>query len=199
MFPSSIQKLVDLLQNLPGVGPKTAERYVFHLLRYPEDSLARLAQAVFELKRGLHECQNCYHFSAAPLCSICADAHRDGKLLCIVADSRDLVAIEKSVQYSGRYFVLGGMLDPLRGITPDMLHFSQLKARLDNSAAAPNEIIIGFSPNIEGETTLLYLKKFLAPYALRITRLACGLPNGADLEYADPQTLSEALAGRREI
>jgi recombination protein RecR len=199
MFPLSIQKLIDALQDLPGVGPKTAERYVFHLLKYRDENLASLAQTVFSLKRGLHECQNCFNFAEHDLCSICKNPQRDGKILCVVADCRDLVSLEKSGQFHGRYFVLGGLLDPLSGVTPEDLHFTELKTRLQNPLLSPDELIIGFSPNIEGETTLLYLKELLKPYSVHLTRLARGLPNGADLEYADPQTLTEAIAGRREV
>ncbi|GEM_PF-31763 len=199
MYPASIQQLINLLHRFPGVGPRTAERYVFHLLQYHDQDLIELATSIARLKNDLHQCKNCYNFANHELCIICSNPQRDTTILCLVADARDLVAIERTGHYQGVYFILGGTLDPLHGITPDKLHIQELLSRLNNPHLRPSEIILGLNPNIEGETTTLYLKQILKNFPIRMTRLARGLPTGSDLEYADADTVSAALAGRREV
>lgn len=199
MYPSSIQKLITQFKKLPSVGPRTAERFVFHLLKFSQHQLVEFANALANMKRDLKECARCYNMSDNDLCSICRNTARDARILCVVADIRDLASIEQTSLYHGLYFVLGGNLDTLHGITPDMLHITELVNRILNPNTKPQEIILGFNPNIEGETTALYMKEKLGHFNIKITRLAKGLPTGSDLEYADAQTVGEALLGRREM
>ncbi len=199
MYPESITKLIRELNKLPGVGPKTAERFVFSLLRWRETDLVNFGRIIAGLKQGIHECMNCYNFAEREVCSICMNQGRDKSLLCVVAEAREIQAIEQSGSYNGLYFVLGGNLDTMRGITPERLRFTELVTKVQNPISQPDEIILGLNPNIEGETTTLYLKNLLKDLHVRMTRLARGLPTGSDLEYADAQTVSAALHGRREV
>lgn len=196
-YPSSIQSLIDHFTKLPSVGPKTAERYVFYLLKQHPEGLQAFAQAIAELKEKTAVCRNCLAIAEANPCAICSDAKRDLASLCLVADTRDLLAIEATGQYHGLYFILGGTINTIEGVKPEQLNLKQLAARLKQNTI--KEIILAFNPDLEGETTSLYLAKFLKPRKIKITRLAKGLPMGADLEYADEITLTNALKYRNEI
>lgn len=196
-YPLSIQNLISHLSKLPTVGPKTAERYVFALLKQSDEELQSFAQAIAELKEKTTICKNCFAISSTPLCPICADKNRKISQLCIVANTRDLYAIESSKEYAGYYHVLGGLIDIINGIKPENLKIKELVAKVAGKKIT--EIILALNPNMEGETTSLYINKLLKPYKLKITRIARGLPMGADLEYADEMTLANALKFRNEL
>jgi recombination protein RecR len=192
-----VQTLIDELGRLPGIGPKSAQRIAFHLLKVPTDEATRLARAITDAKAKVSFCERCFNVSEGPLCTICLDDRRDSHVLCVVEESRDLVAVEKTGEFSGRYHVLLGAISPIEGIGPDQLKVSQLLARLEPEGV--EEIILCTNPNIEGEATALYLARLLKPLGLKVTRIASGLPVGGDLEYADELTLGRALEGRREV
>ena len=198
-YPRSIQNLIDHFTKLPTVGRKTAERYVFYLLKKDAEELQSFAQSIAELKEKTTVCQSCLSIAETDPCYICRDPKRDGSKLMIVADTRDMHAIESINEYSGHYHVLGGSLNAIEGIKPEQLKIKQLLAKIKNPKFPVKEIILATNPNIEGETTALYLIKLLKPLKLKITRLAKGLPMGADLEYADEITLSNALKYRNVI
>ena len=200
MYPSAIQKLLKQFYKLPGVGPRTAERFVFFLLKLREAELVEFGHALASLKKNLHECGNCFNLSEKELCNICSDPRRDKDVLCVVAETREIPAIEQTGEYHGLYFVLGGNLDTIKGITPHDLRFRELVAKLQNPIVTPKEIIFGLNPHIEGETTALYLKKILEQFPdIRTTILARGLPTGGDLEYADAKTVTDALINRKKV
>jgi recombination protein RecR len=196
-YPKSIQSLIDLFSRLPSVGPKTAERYVFYLLSQDPEMLQHLAQAIAELKEKTTVCASCRGFAEANPCHICADPKRQTGLLSVVADTKDMLAIESTGAYQGRYYVLGGLLDTIRGIGPDKLDFKSLVLKIEKEKAG--EIILALDPNIEGETTSLYIAKLLKGKGVNITRLAKGLPSGAELEYADEATLTNAIKNRFSV
>jgi recombination protein RecR len=192
-----MQTLIDALGRLPGIGPKSAQRIAFHLLKSDQHEVSRLANAITEAKALVRFCDRCFNFSESTLCRICADDRRDASVLCVVEESRDLVAIEKTGQFRGRYHVLLGAMNPLEGIGPEQLKIRELLARLDDEGIT--EIILCTNPNTEGDVTAMYLARLLKPLGLKVTRIASGLPVGGDLEYADELTLGRALDGRREI
>lgn len=196
-FPEPIQNLAASLVKLPGVGPKTALRYVFALLKLPPHELADLARLIQELGERVKTCRECYSYTDNGLCQMCQDPRRDGSVLCVVETSRDIPTIESTGVYQGRYFVLGGILNPIEGMTPEALN---VKPLLDHLKQDPliQEVILAFSPDVQGETTMMYLSKQLQPFGRRLTKLARGLPTGASLEFADEITLGDALKGRRE-
>jgi recombination protein RecR len=196
-FPESIQNLVAAFTRLPGVGPKTALRYVYALLKLPKNELAIFAQQINQLAERVKVCATCRTYTEMETCDICLDERRDTSTLCVVEVARDISTIESTGAYHGRYFVLGGTLNPLEGHTPETLNVSALREYL--TANAVGEIILAFSPDIHGETTMMYLTKELRNAAPKITRLARGLPTGAALEFADEVTLGAAIASRREI
>jgi len=196
-YPKSIQNLIDYFSRLPSVGPKTAERYVFYLLKAHPEWLQGFAQAVAELKEKTKLCRTCLAIAESDPCSICSDKKRNSALLCLVADTRDLLAIEDTKQYQGLYFILGGVINTIAGVKPEQLNLKSLQNRL--KSGGPKEIILAFNPDLEGETTAMYLAKLLKPLKIKITRLAKGLPMGADLEYADEITLANALKYRNEM
>jgi len=211
-FPASIQKLIDEFAKLPTVGPKTAERYVFYLLKQNPENLQALAQAIAELKEKTTTCESCFALAESNPCKICTDPKRVRNQLCVVADTRDYLTIEATNSYQGRYFILGGELNQIEGVGPEQLNIKQLMERLQDKnppatraesreamRAGTKEVILALDPTIEGETTVLYLTKLLKPLGLKITRLAKGLPMGADLEYVDELTLSNALKYRNEL
>lgn len=198
-YPRSIQNLIEHFMKLPTVGRKTAERYVFNLLKKNADELQSFAQAIAELKEKTTLCQLCLAIAESDPCHICRDLKRDKSKLMIVADTRDMLAIESIGEYNGLYHILGGSLNALEGIKPEQLNIKQLQAKTKNINNPIKEIILATNPNIEGETTALFLIKLLKPLNIKITRLAKGLPMGADLEYADEITLSNALKYRNEI
>ncbi len=196
-FPAAIQKLIDQFSKLPTVGPKTAERYAFYLLDRSAEELQQFAQALAELKEKTVSCGECFALAESSPCPTCADLRRENSVLCVVADTRDYLAIETSGGFKGRYFILGGELNHLENIGPERLNIEPLLKRLKDGSI--KEVILALDPTIEGETTVLYLTKLLKPLNLKITRLAKGLPMGADLEYVDELTLSNALKYRNEL
>jgi len=196
-YPKSIQNLIDYFSHLPSVGPKTAERYVFYLLKAHPEWLQGFAQAIAELKEKTTLCRICLSLAESDPCSICSDKKRSQALVCLVAETRDLLAIEETKQYNGLYFVLGGVINTIEGVKPEQLNIKPLVARIKQKGL--KEIILAFNPDLEGETTVLYLAKLFKPSKIKITRLAKGLPMGADLEYADEITLAHALKYRNEV
>lgn len=198
-YPRSIQNLIEYFTKLPSVGPKTAERYVFYLLKKHPEELQAFAQAIAELKEKTTVCSVCLAVAESDPCSICKDHKRDASKLLIVADARDMLAIESINEFNGFYFILGGTINTIEGIDPDKLNIKKLANRLKTAKPPVKEIILALNPNLAGETTALYLIKLLRPLKLKISRLAKGLPMGADLEYADEITLSNALKYRNEI
>ena len=202
MYAGPVQDLIDELGRLPGVGPKSAQRIAFHLLKLPKVDALRLATAIGEVKERISFCQRCFNVAeipgtGEPECAICLDSQRDSKILCVVEDPRDIVAVEKTQEYRGRYHVLQGAISPIEGIGPEQLRVRELLGRIEPEAVA--EVILCTNPNIEGEATAMYLARLLGPLGLRVTRIASGLPVGGDLEYADELTLGRALQGRREV
>jgi len=199
-FPKSIQNLIDQFSILPTVGPKTAQRYVFYLLKKHPEELKKLAQAILELKENTIVCQTCFAISETNPCQICSDKKRSPMLLCVIADTRDMLAIENTGQFNGYYHILNGELNAIEGIKPEQLTIKQLLGKIKNNGI--KEIILALNPTMEGETTSLYLLKLLKSQSLdnlKITRIAKGLPMGADLEYADEVTISNALKYRNEL
>ncbi|NEO31843.1 MAG: recombination protein RecR [Symploca sp. SIO3C6] len=196
VYTRPLARLIEQLQRLPGVGPKTAQRLALHILKRPDDEVKALAQALVEAKQQVGLCKVCFHLSAEPVCEICRNPNRDEGTICVVADSRDVIALEKTREYQGKYHVLGGVISPMDGIGPDQLHIQQLIRRV--SLKDIKEVIMAISPSVEGETTTLYIGQLLKPFT-KVTRIAFGLPIGGDLEYADELTLARALEGRREL
>ena len=197
VYTGPVQDLVDELGKLPGIGPKSAQRIAFHLLQLPRDDALKLAGAITEAKDKVRWCERCFNVASAPLCDICDDDRRDGSLICVVEEPRDVVAVEKTHEYKGRYHVLGGALNPLEGIGADQLRMKELFARIGGEDVA--EVILCTNPNVEGEATAMYLAKMLHDLPLKVTRIASGVPVGGDLEYADELTLGRALEGRRTV
>lgn len=198
-FPPPIQRLLGHFRGLPGVGPRTAIRFVFALLNKSEDELRAFGHALVDLKDEVRTCRECYNISLRNPCEICADPKRDRAMICVVARPQDVQALEETREYQGVYHVLGGTLNPIEGITPEQLRIKELLSRIDNIPQNVKEIILALNPDLEGEATALYLAKLLKSRVPRVTRLARGLPQGADLEYADEVTLINAIKGRREI
>jgi recombination protein RecR len=196
-YPEPVARLIEALQRLPGIGPKTAQRLTFFMLKRPAEEIRELAESLVGVKERIVSCSTCFNVTDLDPCRICSDPARDTGLLCIVEEPNDLLAMERTGEFKGRYHVLLGALSPLEGIGPDDLKVRELLARLDAGGAA--EVILATNPNVEGEATALYLAKLLRPLGVRVTRIARGLPVGGDLEYADQVTLSKALEGRREI
>jgi recombination protein RecR len=192
-----VQALIDELGRLPGIGPKSAQRIAFHLLKIPADDVARLASAISDAKAKVRFCERCFNVTDEQLCSFCRDDRRDQRLVCVVEESRDIVAVERTGEFNGRYHVLLGAMSPLEGIGPDQLKIRELLARIEPEGI--EEVILCTNPNTEGEVTAMYLARQLRPLGLRVTRPASGLPVGGDLEYADELTLGRALEGRREV
>lgn len=196
VYTRPLARLIEQLQRLPGVGPKTAQRLALHILKRPEAEVQALAQALIEAKQQVGVCSVCFHLSAEPVCEICRAPNRDRHTICVVADSRDVIALEKTREYHGKYHVLGGLISPMDGIGPDQLNITQLVRRVNKQDI--KEVILAISPSVEGETTTLYVGQLLKPFT-KVTRIAFGLPMGGDLEYADEVTLARALEGRREL
>lgn len=198
-----IQKLTEILEKFPGVGPKTAERFVFHLFKQSPQELREFSAALEEIKNNIKTCSVCQNFSLTDPCEICADDKRSQNIICVVAYPQDVIALEKTASYSGTYHILNGNLNPAEGLTPDRLKVKELVERLKREVkkfGVKNlEIILGLNANMEGETTSLYLLKLFKPSGIKITRLARGLPQGSDLQYADEVTLANALKERKEI
>jgi len=201
MFSPTVQKLIDELGKLPGIGPKTAQRLAFHLLKLSPEEALPLAQALVDVKETVHFCTVCFNLTEQELCSICADPARDTTTICVVEEPGDVVSVERTHEYRGLYHVLGGALSPLDGVGPERLHLADLFERARTGVV--REIIVATNPNMAGEATALYiaeeLRELTSAGDLRITRPAAGLPMGGDLEYADEVTLGRALTGRREL
>ena len=196
-YTAPVQVLIDELGRLPGIGPKSAQRIAFHLLKVPVDDATRLAFAITDAKARVRFCERCFNVADDVLCPICNDDTRDSSMLCVVEESRDIVAIERTGEFRGRYHVLLGAMSPLEGIGPEQLKIRELVARIDPEGV--QEIILCTNPNTEGEVTAMYLARLLKPIGLTVTRIASGLPVGGDLEYADELTLGRALEGRRNV
>jgi len=192
-----VQALIDELGRLPGVGPKSAQRIAFYLLKAAPEDANRLARAITEAKARVTWCRRCFNLAEGELCTFCRDDRRDPSLLCVVQEAPDIVAVERTHEFHGRYHVLQGAISPIEGVGPDQLRIKELLRRVDEEGV--KEVILATNPNIEGETTAMYLAKVLKPVGVRITRIASGLPVGGDLEYADEVTLGRALEGRREV
>ena len=194
---SAIQKLLDELERLPGIGPKSAQRIAYWILNEDRIDATRLAQAIIEVKDTVHFCARCFNYAQDDLCDICASPKRDQNTICVVSEPRDIPPIERTGTFSGVYHVLGGALSPLEGIGPDDLHIAELLARLNDPTIS--EVILATNPNIEGETTASYLARLIKPLGVKVSRLASGLPVGGDLEFADEVTLGRASEARREL
>jgi len=196
-YPEPVARLIEALQRLPGIGPKTAQRLAFFLLKRPAEEVTTLAESLTQLKALIVHCRICFNVTQEDPCRICRDPGRDGRALCVVEEPNDLLAIERTGEFRGRYHVLLGALSPLDGIGPEDIKVRELLGRLEREPV--EEIILATNPSVEGEATALYLGKLLKPFAERITRIARGLPVGGDLEYADEVTLSKALEGRKAL
>ena len=197
VYALPVQELIDELGRLPGIGPKSAQRIAFHLLKVSAQDAGRLAAAITTVKERIRFCRRCFNVTETEECDYCSDPRRDPSLVCVVEDPRDIVAVERTGEYRGRYHVLGGAINPLEGIGPDQLRIKELYARLGTEGI--DEVILATNPNLEGEATAMYLSRQLKPLGVKVTRLASGLPVGGDLEYADELTLGRALEGRREL
>jgi recombination protein RecR len=197
VYARPVQDLIDELGRLPGVGPKSAQRIAYHLLKLSKEDALRLARSIVEVKERVAFCQRCFNIAEGDRCGICEDDRRDGTLLCVVEEPRDIVAVEKTGEFRGRYHVLQGAISPIEGVGPEQLRVKELLVRLEPEAV--QEVILCTNPNIEGEATAMYLGRLLGPLGVRVTRIASGLPVGGDLEYADELTLGRALEGRREV
>ncbi len=197
MYEGVVQDLIDELGRLPGIGPKGAQRIAFHLLAADPDDVTRLATVLTTVKARVHFCSVCFNVAEEQTCRICRDPRRDPSVLCVVEEPRDVVAVERTREYRGRYHVLGGAINPIEGVGPDDLKIRELLTRLADGAVT--EIILATDPNLEGEATATYLARQLGPLGLTVSRLASGLPVGGDLEYADEVTLGRAFSGRRRL
>jgi recombination protein RecR len=197
MFEGPVQRLIDELARLPGIGQKTAQRLAFHLLAVEEADARRLAVAINDMRDQVSLCQRCFNVASGDLCSICRDTRRDATVLCVVERPQDIVVVERSQEFRGLYHVLGGSLSPINGIGPGQLRIGELSERIGAEQIA--EIIVATNPTVEGDATAMYLARELKPLGVRVTRLASGLPVGGDLDYADDLTLGRALAGRMEL
>ena len=192
-----MQRLLDELGRLPGIGPKSAQRIAYYLLEADADQAERLARAILDLKRQVHFCPVCFNYATRDTCDICADPSRDRTKICVVSEPRDVQAIERTGAYHGLYHVLGGVISPMDKIGPEQLHVRELIARLSDGKI--QEVILATNPDIEGEATATYIARILKPMGVKCTRIAHGVPVGSDLEYADEVTLSKAMEGRREL
>jgi recombination protein RecR len=197
VFAGPVQDLIDELGRLPGIGPKSAQRIAFYLLRAAKEDAIRLARAIEEVKERITFCRRCFNVAEGELCALCADDRRDPTVVCVVEEPRDIVAVEKTREYRGRYHVLQGAINPIEGIGPEQLRIKELLARIQSEELA--EVILCTNPNLEGEATAMYLARLLTPLGVKVTRIASGLPVGGDLDYADELTLGRALEGRRQV
>jgi recombination protein RecR len=196
-LPEPLERLIQELSRLPGIGPKTAQRLAFHLLRADRQRAESLAQAIGDVKARIGYCERCYNIAEGSMCAICMSSRRDASVLCVVESALDVLAVERTSEFNGLYFVLHGVISPIDGIGPDQLHIRQLLDRVRDEGVA--EVIVATDADIEGEATAVYLQRALMPLGAKVTRPAHGLPVGGDLEYADELTLARALAGRRSF
>jgi recombination protein RecR len=197
VYEGPVQTLIDELGRLPGVGPKSAQRIAFYLLKVAPEDAKRLAHAIVDAKEKVSWCRRCFNIAEGELCGFCRDERRDSRVLCVVEEPRDIVALERTQELHGRYHVLQGAISPIEGVGPEQLRIRELLERIANEGV--EEVILATNPNIEGEATAMYLARLLKPLGVRVTRIASGLPVGGDLEYADEVTLGRALEGRREV
>lgn len=196
-FTPPLARLIEQFQKLPGIGPKSAQRMAFFILGMKRDEVQAFADAVIDAKDKVKNCSRCYHLSANDPCEICINDRRDGNVLCVVADSKDVIALERTREFKGRYHVLTGLISPLEGKGPEQLSIRELINRIPDEDI--HEVILAINPTIEGDATVLYLNNLIKPLGVKVTRIAFGLPVGADLEYADDVTLTRAMEGRREV
>ncbi|MBV9468116.1 MAG: recombination protein RecR [Abitibacteriaceae bacterium] len=196
-YARPLAELLEQLEKLPGIGPKSAQRLAFHILRAPREDSENLARAVRNVREQIKPCTRCGSFTDLEICDICTDPRRDNAALCVVAEARELMAVENSGEFRGRYHVLGGLMNPIEGIGPDQLNINALVRRVGEENIS--EVILALSPTVEGETTTNYLANLLKPRNVRVTQLARGLPFGGDLDYADQMTIAGAMRGRREF
>ena len=197
MYADAVQDAIDELGRLPGIGPKSAQRLAFHLMKLPAEDVERFTHAISEMKSRVQFCVRCFNIAEDEVCGICSDARRETGLLCVVEEARDIVAVERTGEFRGRYHVLGGAISPIEGIGPDQLHISELLARINDEQIV--EVILATNPNIEGEATAMYLARLLGPLGVTVSKVATGLPVGGDLEYADELTLGRAFLGRHLV
>ncbi len=197
VYEGPVQKLIDELGRLPGVGPKSAQRIAYHILKIAPEDARRLARSIEEVKERVGWCRRCFNIAEGELCNFCRDTRRDATLVCVVEEPRDAVAVERTQEFKGLYHVLQGAISPIEGVGPEQLRVKELLARI--GAEGVTEVILATNPNIEGEATAMYLARLLQPLGVRVTRPASGLPVGGDLEYADEVTLGRALEGRRQV
>lgn len=197
IYPKAIATLIEHFQKFPSVGPKSAQRMAFYMLRMPESEVQKFAQAILDAKRNTRTCEICFNLSSESPCEICQNPRRDRSIICVVAETKDLIAIEKTNEFKGLYHVLQGLISPMDGIGADDIRIKELLKRLTSDEV--KEVILALPPSVEGEATSLYLSKLIKPFGITISRIAFGLPVGADLEYADEITLARAIEGRREL
>ena len=197
IYPKSIAALIEQFQKFPSVGPKSAQRMAFYLLRMPMVDVENFAKAMIEAKKNTHACEICFNLSSQSPCEICSSPQRDRSVICVVAETKDLIAIEKTNEYKGLYHVLQGLISPMDGVGADDIRIKELLNRLTDEGV--KEVILALSPSVAGEATSLYLTKLIKPFGIKVSRIAFGLPVGADLEYADEITIAKALEGRHEI
>ena len=196
-YTKPLARLIDEFQKLPGIGPKSAQRMAFHLLKMSLDDVKQFSNALIEAKEKIKYCKTCFNMSSQEPCEICSDQKRDNSLMCVVSETKDLIALEKTREYKGKYHVLQGLISPLDGIGPEDLRVKELLERVGSEDI--QEVILAINPSVEGEATSLYLSRLLKPLGAKVSRIAFGLPIGSDIEYADEVTLARALEGRREI
>jgi recombination protein RecR len=196
-YAEPIARLLEELERLPGIGPKSAQRLAFHILKGDDAAAQRLAEALVEVKRQIHFCSRCFNFASEELCEYCADSGRVSSIICVVEEPRDVVAVERTGEFRGLYHVLQGAISPIDGIGPEQLRAHELIGRLADGTVT--EVVMATNPNVEGETTALYLSRLIKPLGVKVTRIASGLPVGGDLEFADEVTLGRALEARREM
>jgi len=196
-YPKPLAKLVGALEKLPGIGPKSAQRMAFHILGAADEEVRELTEAISEVKEKITQCRVCFNFADKEVCDVCSSDRRDKSTICVVAEPRDVIAMEKTNEYTGVYHVLQGVISPMDGIGPDMLRIRELQQRLASDSI--KEVILATNPTIEGDTTAMYLAGILKPLGVKVTRIAHGMPVGGDLDYADQATLIRALEWRREI
>jgi recombination protein RecR len=195
-YPAPLARLMEALEKLPGIGPKSAQRLALYLLQASPEEGRALADAIVEVKQKIHPCPVCFNFTDDELCAICSDPQREGRLLCVVSEARDLLAMERAGGFRGRYHVLQGLISPMDGVGPESLRIRELLERVRDQVA---EVILATNPTVEGDATALYLAGLLKPVGVKVTRIALGLPVGGDLDYADDVTIARAVAGRTEL
>jgi recombination protein RecR len=197
IYSKPLARLVEEFQKLPGIGPKSAQRMAFHILKMSRNEVIKFSDAIVEAKDKIKYCSICFNLSGENPCEVCADKKRDKSMICVVAETRDLLALERTREYKGLYHVLQGVISPLEGISPQDLRIKEIIERLQNSEVT--EVILALNPSVEGEATSMYISRLIKPVGIKVSRIAFGLPVGGDLEYADEITLAKALEGRREV